>query len=307
LAKGHTIILRSTVAPKTTHYIKNYLEKKTEFRIGDDIFLAFCPERIVEGKAYQELTELPQIIGAEDDESFLNAKSIFSCLTQHIMRTSYTSAELAKLFNNIYRYVECAISNQFALIADSYDQDVYSILHMSNFKYPRATILSPGLTAGTCLRKDFGMINEAIPYSDLLLSSWKVNEYIPKFLIDHLLKRTEVKDKNIAVLGYTFKKDSDDIRDSLVPKLLRYIEREVPNIIKIHEPHLENIDEKYENYTLDKAIDNADIVYISVNHSEFKLQKEFILDKVKTTCWFVDIWNVLDTNKIFFKKGEVLK
>ncbi|MDR0663719.1 MAG: nucleotide sugar dehydrogenase, partial [Spirochaetaceae bacterium] len=238
LKNGQTIILRSTVAPKTTMFVKNYIERETGFLIGKDIYLAFCPERIAEGKAYTELTELPQIIGAEDEESFLNAQSIFSRLTPNILRTTYISAELAKLYNNINRYVSFAIANQFALIADYFDQDIYSILHLTNFKYPRGKIPSPGFTAGTCLRKDFGMINEAVPYTDMLLSAWKINEYIPKFLVENLLKRTEIKGKTISVLGYTFKRDADDVRDSLVPKLLRYLEREVPREIRVHEPHL---------------------------------------------------------------------
>jgi UDP-N-acetyl-D-mannosaminuronic acid dehydrogenase len=149
------------------------------------------------------------------------------------------------------------------------------------------------------------MINETIPYTDMLLSSWKINEYMPKFLVEGLLKRTLLRGKIVAVLGYTFKKDSDDTRDSLVPKLLRYLEREVPKEIRVHEPHLEKIDTKYKNFTLYEAVSGADIVYLSIDHSVFINKKDFILNSAHEACYFIDLWNIMGTNKIFFKKDEV--
>jgi UDP-N-acetyl-D-mannosaminuronic acid dehydrogenase len=212
---------------------------------------------------------------------------------------------LAKLYTNISRYITFAIANQFSLIADYFNEDIYSILHLVNYKYPRGGVPSPGFTAGTCLRKDFGMINETIPYTDMLLSSWKINEYMPKFLVDGLLKRTLFKGKIVAVLGYAFKRNTDDIRDSLVPKLIRYIEREVPHEIRVHDPCLEGIDGNYKNFTLDGAISGADIVYLSIDHSLFIDRKEYILTNVREDCYFIDLWNIMGTNKIFFRKDEV--
>ncbi|MCL2156512.1 MAG: nucleotide sugar dehydrogenase [Methanobrevibacter sp.] len=305
IVPSHNIILRSTVAPKTTEYVKKFLEKKTDYVIGKDIFLSFCPERIAEGKAYTELQELPQIIGAEDEESFRLANNIFSRLTKKTFKTNFLSAELVKLFNNISRYANFAISNHFAIVADDFGQNIYDILEMANSDYPRGNISTPGFTAGTCLRKDFGMISENIPYSDIFLSSWKVNESIPKFLVENLNKRCEISNKNVAVLGYTFKQDADDTRDSLVPKLIRYLEREVPSKIMVSEPFLEYIDDKYKNYPLINAVKKADIIYISTNHSEFIEKRDKILKNAKVDCYFVDLWNVLGKNKIFFRKSDV--
>jgi UDP-N-acetyl-D-mannosaminuronic acid dehydrogenase len=307
LRESQNIILRSTVAPKTTFFIKNYLEKNTKFIIGKNLFLSFCPERIAENKAFEELKSLPQIIGSEDNNSFLRAQKIFSKLTTDIIQTTYISAELTKLYNNISRYITFAMANQFAFIAEYYNQDIYEIKNLVNYKYPRGVIASPGFTAGTCLRKDFGMINESIPYTDMLLSSWKINEYMPKFLVENIQKKTDISGKIIAVLGYTFKQDSDDTRDSLVPKLLRYLEREVPGEIRVHEPFLEFIDDHYNNFSLNDSLDQADIVFISINHSTFLDNKESILNLTKDNCYFVDIWNVMGTNKIFFCKEGAIK
>jgi UDP-N-acetyl-D-mannosaminuronic acid dehydrogenase len=302
LQEGQNIILRSTVAPGTTNFVKKYLEQKTNYIVGKDIFLSFCPERLAEGKALREIKELPQIIGVEDTGSALRARKIFEKLTQDILETNYVSAELIKLFNNISRYIHFAVSNQFTMIADKYGQNILEILHMSNYKYPRGIIAKPGLTAGTCLRKDFGMINEDIPYTDLLLSAWKINEFVPKFLVDGIKKRIDIHNKKVAVLGYTFKADTDDTRDSLAPKFLRYLERELPEEINVHDPFLPDTFDGYKNTTLKKAITNADIVYIVINHSIFIENAETMLQTAKNGCWFVDIWNVLGRSEIFFRK-----
>lgn len=306
IREGHNIILRSTVAPKTTEYVRKYLEQKTSLKVGQTVFLTFCPERIAEGKALKELEELPQIIGSEDPASAKKAEEIFKRLTGYIMHTTFVSAELVKLFNNISRYIHFAVSNQFSIIADNFGQNIYDIIEMANYKYPRGIIAKPGFTAGTCLRKDFGMINETVPYTDLLLSAWKVNEFMPKFMVDNLQKRVEIYNKNVAVLGYSFKNDTDDTRDSLAPKLLRYIEREMPLEVRVHDPYLpEFIDNLYKNYPLDAAIDKTDIVYIATNHRQFREQKEYILGKISDKCWIVDLWNVFGVGKTFFRKEEV--
>lgn len=298
----HNIILRSTIAPNTTLFVKKLLEQKTKMKVGDKIFLSFCPERIAEGKALKELKELPQIIGSQDEMSGKRAEEVFSVLCKDILHTDYVSAELVKLFNNISRYILFSISNQFAMIADDYNANVYEILEMANYKYPRAVVSKPGFTAGTCLRKDFGMINEGNPYTDLMLSAWKINEYMPKFLVENLKRRIDIYDKNIAILGYTFKSNTDDIRDSLVPKLVRYIEREVPSIIKIHEPFLgNNIESDYCNTDLDDCLIDADIVFIATNHTSFSTERDVILNLIKPDAWIVDIWNVWSSKKIYYQ------
>ena len=218
---GHLLCLRSTVAPGTTRFVHKWIERHTRLRVGKEIFLAFCPERIAEGRAYEELHTLPQIIGAEDDESHRRAAELFAHLAPEILPSSYVTAELVKLFNNILRYVHFALANQFAMIADEFGANIYETRRLANYKYPRSFLAAPGMTAGTCLRKDFGMINEWSPYPDMLLSAWKVNEYVPAFLVDHLLQRTEIHDTVVAILGFSFKAETDDVRDSLAAVALR--------------------------------------------------------------------------------------
>lgn len=302
LRKGQCVILRSTVAPKTTEYIKKFIEGNGSLRVGVDIGLAFCPERLAEHKALEELQKLPQIIGAADKLSFELAHRVFDRFRVKLFDTTYISAELVKLFNNSARYVEFATANQFAVIANDLGQNIYEILKLANEDYPRGRICSPGLTAGTCLRKDFGMINELSPGADLLLAAWKVNEYMPFHLTELAAKHASITGANVSVLGYTFKGNSDDTRDSLAPKLIRYLERHIPKSIKICEPHIKETKiGKYENVDLGACLPESDIVFVAVNHDQFR-EKGSILNLLKRGAVVIDVWNCLQTNNIVYMR-----
>lgn len=309
LRKGQLICLRSTVAPGTTTFCKKWIERHTQLTVGDDILLAFCPERIAEGKAYEELRTLPQIVGAEDPNSREAATALFARLAPEIMPTDFVSAELVKLFNNIARYVHFAVANQFALVADTFGANIYEIRRLANHEYPRSNIASPGFTAGTCLRKDFGMLNEWSPYPDMLLSAWKMNEYIPSFLVKHLMQRTPLHDRVVAVLGYTFKKDTDDTRDSLAPKLVRYIERELPADIRVSEHHLGDPiadagNGTVKNWPVDAALTGVDCVFVATNHTGYQAALKRLAQRAPDV-WVADIWNVGGADQVFYQAGAL--
>lgn len=313
LRGGHLLCLRSTVAPGTTDFVRRFLERESGLKIGggeDELRLAFCPERLAEGKAKIELRSLPQIVGTEDAASREAASALFAHLSPEIMHTDFVSAELVKLFNNIARYVHFALANQFALIADTYGANIHAIRHMANHEYPRNGIAAPGLTAGTCLRKDFGMINEWSPYPDLLLSAWKMNEYIPAFLVRHLGQRTPLREKVVAMLGYSFKADTDDVRDSLAPKLFRYIERETPREIRVTDHHLadplpEAGNGELRNFEIDDALEGADCVFVATNHSTYgEALRRWACSHPRS--WVADIWNVGGVNQVFYPASELI-
>jgi UDP-N-acetyl-D-mannosaminuronic acid dehydrogenase len=168
----------------------------------------------------------------------------------------------------------------------------------------------PGLTAGTCLRKDFGMINEWTPYPDMLLSAWKMNEYIPCFLVDHLLKRTQIHDRRVVLLGYSFKADTDDIRDSLAPKLHRYIHRQLPLEVRVSDDHLPNpipdpANGAVRNWPIDEALAGAECVFVATNHSSYgeALRQ---LARRHPEAWVADIWNCGGIDQIFYQAGALL-
>lgn len=316
LEKGQTIILRSTVAARTTDYVAKVLAREARLHAGRDYHLAFCPERIVEGKALVELETLPQVIGADDEASRAKASTLFSVFPVEQLQTSLVGGELIKLFNNVTRYVSFALANQFALIADQFGESVHPLIAMANHGYPRDPIAKPGFAAGACLRKDFGMVSENHSTTDMLVAAWRVNEYMPNFVARKLADEARgLHQKKVAVLGYTFKRDTDDPRDSLTPKLLRYLEREVPREICIVEPNLgAEIPLEHggtaKNWALADALEGADAVVVAMNHSAFRDVRRFILGSeavVAPGAWVADLWNVCNTGALFFcaKPGVV--
>jgi UDP-N-acetyl-D-mannosaminuronic acid dehydrogenase len=150
LTNGQLLILRSTVFPGTTEWIDGYLRRK-----GRVLKVAFCPERVVQGKGIQELKQTPQIISATSEQAEREAAQLFARIVPELVTVAPREAEFAKLFNNAYRYIEFAIANQFYLIAKSANLDYRRIAHAMKHNYPRARgIPSPGLAAGPCLFKD---------------------------------------------------------------------------------------------------------------------------------------------------------
>ena len=308
LRKGALLVLRSTVAPGTTEYVARLLKSRHGRSVGDDVALAFCPERIAEGRARVELKALPQIVGAEDERSRRLAHLLFAPLGAERLDTDWRGAELAKLFNNISRTVYFAVSNQLAIVAEQFGANIHEVLHLCNHGYPRTIIASPGFTAGTCLRKDFGMINEHAPYPDLLLSAWKVNEAVPRFLVDLALRRRPLHDRTVAVLGYTFKRGADDLRDSLAPKLVRAIEREVPREVRICEPYLgAELPEPQEtggtvrNWPLDECLQGAEVVFVATDHEPFA---GLAPPRLGAGTLVIDLWNCTGRGEICYEVGE---
>lgn len=292
--KGQLLILRSTVTPGTTEYIARFLEEKYDFKVGRDLYLAYCPERIAEGKAVEELYEIPQIIGTLDDKSAKVVAKIFGKLTKRLLYTDSRSAELAKLYCNMYRYIDFAIGNEFLLIADDHQRDIYEILRLVNDGYKRGGLKGPGFTAGPCLVKDGFFLLDKSPYLDLVAAAWRINENIPGFLLHKIKNRVgSLVNKKVALLGLAFKKNIDDLRYSLSLKLQNYLMTEGAKVLS-HDPFVQSS-------SLTETLRGANVIIIATNHDKFnKLKLSSIKKMVAKNCVVCDIWNVFGTGKIIF-------
>jgi UDP-N-acetyl-D-mannosaminuronic acid dehydrogenase len=212
LADGQLVVLRSTVFPGTTEWLDGYLKRR-----GRALLVAFCPERVVQGKGVAELKETPQIISGTTDEAAQAAAALFSPIAAELVMTSPREAEFAKLFNNAYRYIEFAIANQFYLIAKSAGLDYRRIAHAMKHNYPRArAIPSPGLAAGPCLFKDTMQL-AAFAQNQFSLgnAAMLVNEGLVLHIVDDLDRRYELSGMTVGLLGMAFKAEIDDTRSSL--------------------------------------------------------------------------------------------
>ena len=298
LREGHSLVLRSTVAPGTTDWVAGYLEQRRGFQIGEELFVAHVPERIAENHFLEEIATLPCIVGGVGPGSGSKAAELFEVFGTEIVQTSPVEAELAKIWTNILRYANFALPNLLMMNCEQYGANVFEVIDLINHDYPRGGMASPGLTAGTCLRKDFTFSEERSSAPGMLLAVSRVHESVPLFLVEGLKRRLggSLRDRKVAVLGLTFKRDSDDLRDSLSAKLVRLLERELAHVAR-HDPHV-----PHESESLENALSGADAVVVATNHSEY----ESLLGRLPDDAVVVDPWNVTGAGQVFAYADELV-
>jgi UDP-N-acetyl-D-mannosaminuronic acid dehydrogenase len=297
LREGHSVILRSTVAPGTTDWVGGYIEQRRGFTVGEDIFVSHVPERIAENHFLEEIATLPCIVGGVGEGSADRAAELFEVFGTEIVRTTPVQAELAKIWTNILRYAQFALPNLLMMECEQYDANVFDVIELVNHDYPRGGMARPGFTAGACLRKDFAFSEERSSAPGMLLAVSRVHETVPLFLVNGLKARLDgsLRDRKVAVLGLSFKRDSDDLRDSLSHKLIRLLERELAHVSR-HDPHV-----PAESEPLDAALDGADAVVVATNHSEF----DSLLERLPADVLLVDPWNTTGSGRVFARVNEL--
>ena len=220
LRPGQLLVLRSTVYPGVTALVERRLAQ-----LAVEVDVAFCPERIAEGKALHELFELPQIVSARNGEAMQRARKLFEALTAETVELLPEEAELAKLFTNTYRYLKFALANQLYMMANDFGLDYERIRQGLTYNYPRAADLpAAGFAAGPCLLKDTMQL-AAFNNNNFVLghAAMMVNEGLPLYLVDRLSRNYDLSVMTVGILGMAFKGESDDIRSSLAYKLKRIL------------------------------------------------------------------------------------
>jgi UDP-N-acetyl-D-mannosaminuronic acid dehydrogenase len=279
LQPGTLVVLRSTVYPGTSEYMASALEARS-----CNVDVAFCPERIAEGHALEELSSLPQIVGSDNSAAGDRAEKLFRSLTSDIIRVSTKEAELAKLFTNAWRYIKFAAANQFFAIAHSAGVDYDRVQHAIRTDYPRAKDLpSPGLAAGPCLLKDTMQLAAfTSDHFQLGQSAMQVNEGLPAYMVEAMVRRYgSLRGRTVGLLGMAFKAESDDIRSSLSYKLRKLLMWSGAHVLctdpYVADPRL---------VPLDQVIKEAEILVVGVPHRVYRDAK--LGDRE-----LVDIWGAL--------------
>jgi UDP-N-acetyl-D-mannosaminuronic acid dehydrogenase len=302
LREGQLLVLRSTVAPGTTEFVAGYLEKHRGFKVGQDVFVAHVPERIAADRFMAEIGTLPCIVGGVGEVSGERAAQLFERLGAPIVTTTPVQAELAKIWTNILRYTTFALPNLLMMDCERYGANVFDVIELINRDYPRGGMAQPGLTAGTCLRKDFAFSEEKSNAPGMLLGVSRVQESVPLFLIDGVKRRLgSLRERKVAVLGLAFKRDTDDERDSLSHKLVRLLERELADVA-VHDPVVATPTVGFED-----AVAGADVVIVATNHSAYSTPEALrvIADRAGEDCLVVDPWNALGASQVFTYASEV--
>ena len=303
LTEGHALLLRSTVAPDTTEFVAGYLEKHRGFTVGEDVFVAHVPERIAAGRFFEEISTLPCIVGGVGERSGEVAARLFEVLGAPIVQTTPVQAELAKIWTNILRYANFALPNLLMMDCEQHGANVFEVIDLINRDYPRGGMAMPGLTAGTCLRKDFAFSEERSPAPGMLLAVHRVNETVPRFLVEGIKRRVggSLRGRKVAVLGLAFKAGTDDERDSLAHKLVRLLERGLADVA-VHDPHVQT-----PTSTFDEAVEDADVVVLATNHPEFCTPDALrrIRSQARADVLVVDPWNGLGAAQVFAYAAEM--
>jgi UDP-N-acetyl-D-mannosaminuronic acid dehydrogenase len=280
---GQLLVLRSTVYPGLSKRINDWF-----IEAGKNIHVAFCPERILEGKALEELESLPQIISSFTEEGVKRASDLFTLLTKDLVVVEPMEAELTKLFTNSWRYLKFAVANQFYMIANDYNLDFYNIYYAMTHNYLRTKDFPrPGFAAGPCLFKDtmqlaaFNNNNFHLGHTAML-----INEGLPNYVVNQLKKQFVLSETKIGILGMAFKAESDDIRESLSYKLRKILEIEAGQVL-CADPYVKD-DSLVDQETV---LQESDIIIIAAPHKRYKeLNKKLNIENKK----IVDIWNLLN-------------
>ncbi|HXN77501.1 MAG TPA: nucleotide sugar dehydrogenase [Candidatus Dormibacteraeota bacterium] len=277
LNKGSLIVLRSTVFPGTTESVERRLRS-----VGVEADVAFCPERIAEGHALEELRTLPQLVGASSDRAFERASKLFERLGVSVVRTTPIEAELAKLLTNTWRYMKFAIANQFFQIAHRSGVDYDRVLDAIRHDYPRAADLpGPGFAAGPCLLKDTMQLSAFTPdHFPMGQAAMQINEGLPNYIVDTLNSREPLQGRTLGILGMAFKGESDDPRASLSYKLRKLAAFKGAHVLCtdpfIHDPTFE---------PLEKVLRESDVLVVGAPHHAYR---KLELDGRDV----VDIWGI---------------
>lgn len=279
--------MRSTLFPGTMEHLRSRMAEE-----APDVLLAFCPERVSQGHALEEIRRLPQIVSAFDEESFRAAAGLFAPIVPSILRLTPLEAELSKLMANSWRYLEFAIANQFYMIAESRGVDFHRIYEAICHEYPRARgYKSPGLAAGPCLFKD---TMQLAAYFDnqfyLGHSAMLVNERLADFTIIQLDNQLgNLWGRTVGLLGMTFKAESDDTRDSLSYRVKKGLEFRGASVL-FNDPSVEG------SIALPELLERSDGLILCTPHAAYA--------ELETTKPLVDVWGFLRPSSLEILPGH---
>jgi UDP-N-acetyl-D-mannosaminuronic acid dehydrogenase len=279
MVDGQLLVLRSTVFPGVTERLARIVESR-----GQNVDIAYCPERIAQGYALRELHTLPQLVGGVTPRATHRAISLFQQLGLATIELAPTEAELAKLFANAYRYINFAISNQFYMIAQQFGVDFQRIHAAATHKYPRLQgFAGSGFAGGPCLLKDTMQLSAFNhTYCPLGQAAMMVNEGLPSTIVTQAKTQHDLRGMTAGILGMAFKGNSDDIRDSLSFKLKKLLELECPRVL-CTDPFVK----LPEIVPLEEVLQQADILFVGACHQEYR--------QLQTSKPVIDVFGFVET------------
>ena len=268
LRPGNLVIIESTVPPLTCRKVIAPLIEKTGLKVGEDVFLCHCPERILPGDVFEEIVHNDRVIGGLDDKAAQMAKEIYASFVKgNLYLTDDVTAELVKLMENTYRDVNIALANEFAAVAKGLEVEIIQAIELAN-KHPRVSILKPSIgTGGHCIPVDPWFIKEVNPVNSRLIHTARlINDEVPYKITAKIRQNLkDIKNPRIVALGVTYKPDTYDTRNSPALKII--------NLLREDGYQVEAYDQLAEGYqysSIEEIAKEADCLVVLVEHQIIK-------------------------------------
>ncbi|MCY9692566.1 nucleotide sugar dehydrogenase [Paenibacillus alginolyticus] len=298
LSAGNIIIVESTIPPRTITDVVCPILERSGLRLGEDLYIAHCPERVLPGQILIELVHNNRIIGGINEISAQKSGELYKHFVKgEIYYTDSTSAEMAKLMENTYRDVNIALANELALISERLSINSLEVIKMAN-KHPRVNIHLPGPgVGGHCLAVDpYFIVEKAPEEAQLIALSRKINNHMPHFVVDQVNKICQMPPEKVAVFGITYKGNIDDVRESPAVEIIHLL-REQSIEVSIYDPYVKEFELPLK-LSIEDAVSGVDCVLILTDHTEFKS-----IDFTKYRA-LMRQKNVFDTKNCLLHRGD---
>lgn len=296
IKKGDTIIVESTIGPRTMEDIVQPMIESFGFTVGEDIYLAHCPERVLPGKIIHEMIHNNRIIGGITEACTQKTIELYKQLVQgKLLETKASTAEMSKLMENTYRDVNIALANELVKISDNLNINALDVIKLAN-EHPRVNIHLPGPgVGGHCLAVDPYFIVASDPEnSEIIANARRINNSMPKYVIEKVNSIMEsIQGKKLTVLGLTYKGNIDDIRES--PALDIYHELKLKSKYEVvaQDSHVQ-LDWVENDIT--KALENSDLALVLTDHNEYKDLANYVNGTMKQNIVF-DTKNIVENTE----------
>jgi UDP-N-acetyl-D-mannosaminuronic acid dehydrogenase len=269
LKKGNLIIVESTVSPGTCTKVVAPILEKSGLRIKEDLYLAHCPERAIPGNTINEMVNNDRIVGGVDEHSASMTKELYQTFVKgRIFTTDILTAEFVKLMENTYRDINIALANEFAIIAEDANVDIWEAISLAN-RHPRVNILRPGPgVGGHCIAVDPLFLTESSTRCRIINTAREINDSMPAYVLHKVKEITNgIASPKITVLGVAYKGNVDDARETPALKFIKLSEREGFDV-SAYDPLVKNFE--YQLSPLEDAVKNTDCIVIITDHNEFR-------------------------------------
>ncbi|MFC0613384.1 nucleotide sugar dehydrogenase [Scopulibacillus daqui] len=291
LRKGNIVIVESTVPPGTIQDVVVPMLKKAGWVLeNNDIYLSYCPERVIPGNILHELIHNTRIVGGYTREAASESAKVYRKVVKgEVLETEAAAAEMAKLMENTYRDVNIALANELVKISKKLNINAHEVIRLAN-KHPRVNIHQPGPgVGGHCIAVDpYFIVEKAENEAKLIKLARDINQSMPSFVASHVkLLISHIENPKVALLGLAYKGNSDDIRESPAIQVYRLLKNLNGIRINIYDPYIKQENINIDLVSLDKALSEAHLAVVLTDHKEFKqFDAQLFIKNMKTPVIF---------------------